>query len=147
MRLRKATAADLDELVRIEQSGDVRWGMKGLEQALANSHVVILIAEDEEKAIAGYIAVLIVAEEMQVQNIVVDTTCRRLGIGTILLGEACGHANSQGAREVFLEVATHNSAALSLYEKLGFRRTGTRPGFYQDGSDAAVMQKSLYPVE
>ena len=143
MKLRQATVADLETLTHIEQSGDVHWGEKGLERALEDSDILLLVAEDENNTIAGYIAALIVADEMQVQNIVVDTGYRRNGVAMMLFEEASKRAQARGAQEVFLEVAVNNSAALALYEKLGFQRAGTRPDFYRDGSDATTMQKKM----
>ena len=147
MKLRLAVAADLAELIRIELSGEVHWGEEGLKQALEDSNVLFLTAVDKNSAIAGYIAALIIADEMQVQNIVVDPDFRRRGIGELLLREATKHAHSRGAREIFLEVSVNNSAAVALYEKLGFQRAGTRPDFYRDGTDGIIMQNKTYYVE
>jgi ribosomal protein S18 acetylase RimI-like enzyme len=42
-----------------------------------------------------------------------------------------------------LEVRTDNSAAIGLYTKSGYHRFGEITGFYEDGSNALRMQKTL----
>jgi N-acetylglutamate synthase len=51
----------------------------------------------------------------------VDPAVRRAGLGTALTGAVCGQAAKQGVSRVFLQVETSNTAAISLYERCGFR--------------------------
>jgi N-acetylglutamate synthase len=51
----------------------------------------------------------------------VQPTSRRAGLGTILTGAVCAEAAKRDIRRVFLQVETSNTAALSLYERCGFR--------------------------
>jgi len=46
---------------------------------------------------------------------------RRAGLGTALTRGICAEAARQGARQVFLQVETANTAATTLYERCGFR--------------------------
>jgi ribosomal protein S18 acetylase RimI-like enzyme len=46
---------------------------------------------------------------------------RRAGLGTTLTGAVCAEAAKHGVRRVFLQVETSNAAAISLYERCGFR--------------------------
>jgi GNAT superfamily N-acetyltransferase len=46
---------------------------------------------------------------------------RRAGLGTSLTQAVCAEAERRGARTVFLQVETSNTAALALYERCGFR--------------------------
>ena len=42
-----------------------------------------------------------------------------------------------------LEVRTSNAPAIALYEQLGFRSAGTRPRYYRDtGEDAVIMWRT-----
>ena len=44
-----------------------------------------------------------------------------------------------GGRVIWLEVHAGNRPAISLYEKLGFKRTGERKSYYADGGSALNM--------
>jgi ribosomal protein S18 acetylase RimI-like enzyme len=52
----------------------------------------------------------------------VDRNCRRQGLGTFLLGEACERLQQRGVQRVEAQTMRQNTAALALYDKLGFTR-------------------------
>lgn len=68
---------------------------------------------------------------------------RRSGLGTLLLQEAEARMRKEGCTRVVLEVAVTNASAISFYERHGYAKAGTHPGYYSDGTDADLMQKSL----
>lgn len=59
-----------------------------------------------------------------------------LGIGRIMIEEACKIAKENGIEQIELEVAANNRNAISLYEKLGFKKIATLPNNmkYSDGT-------------
>jgi ribosomal protein S18 acetylase RimI-like enzyme len=57
-----------------------------------------------------------------IQNLGICQSHRGLGLGTLLLHMAAGGFRSVGLGRLHLEVTTDNTAALRLYERLGFRR-------------------------
>ncbi len=59
-----------------------------------------------------------------------------LGIGRIMIEEVCKIAKENGIEQVELEVAANNRNAISLYEKLGFKKIATLPNNmkYSDGT-------------
>jgi len=69
------------------------------------------------------------------------------GIGTMLLESALAVAKELGYEQAELEVISDNEQAVSLYEKLGFKKYGTFPKNmkYSDGTyaDAYWMMKCL----
>ncbi len=65
---------------------------------------------------------------------------RRQGVGRALL-EAC-QAQLTMPR-VRLNVRTTNTAAIRLYEQMGYQRAGLWPAYYSDGEDALIMEKHL----
>lgn len=55
-----------------------------------------------------------------IANIAVDPGYRRKGIGRALTRRALDHARAKGVDEIWLHVRDDNSAAIKLYESLGF---------------------------
>jgi N-acetylglutamate synthase len=51
----------------------------------------------------------------------VQSARRRAGLGTALTGAVCAEAAKRDISRVFLQVETSNAAAISLYERCGFR--------------------------
>jgi RimJ/RimL family protein N-acetyltransferase len=71
---------------------------------------------------------------------------RRRGIGRALMTAAERWANEVGVRKLELHVFPHNTAALALYDALGYTREGLRRSHYRRGSDfvdAIIMAKQL----
>jgi ribosomal protein S18 acetylase RimI-like enzyme len=54
----------------------------------------------------------------------VAPTCRRCGVGRMLVEEVVGWAKGRGAERVCLMVTSCNEGAMRFYEGLGFVRTG-----------------------
>lgn len=107
---------------------------------------------DEENTIAykyckgdvlvGYISGQTVLDECNVNNVVVDENYRRQGIASELLTAFINECRNRKVNFVFLEVATTNEAAKSLYQKFGFEPLFIRKNYYKD-KDAAVMRKTI----
>ena len=57
-----------------------------------------------------------------VQNLGIDPQHRGHGLGSILLARAAQGFRIAGLRKMHLEVTTDNTAAIRLYERLGFKR-------------------------
>jgi ribosomal protein S18 acetylase RimI-like enzyme len=58
-----------------------------------------------------------------IQNLGIQRSHRGMGLGTILLSRAAQGFREAGLRRMHLEVTTDNTAAIRLYERLGFRRS------------------------
>jgi ribosomal-protein-alanine N-acetyltransferase len=99
---------------------------------------LVLVAE-EETTISGFICAQALAEEWEIENVVVATQVRRRGIADALLQELVRHIRSQAGVTVWLEVRESNQPARRLYEKHGFREAGRRRGYYQDPVEDAVL--------
>lgn len=98
----------------------------------------VLVEEAGGEAVGYTLAVAGGAGDgLHVAELVVDPAHRREGRGTRLLSAVVADADGP----VTLLVAVDNDAARTLYEDLGFRPRGRRPGFYDDGTDAIVMRR------
>lgn len=58
------------------------------------------------------------------------------GVGALLLQKLQNQCANDHA--IWLEVHPANVKAIRLYEKLGFHKTGMRPRYYRDGSEAIL---------
>tara|TARA_R110002049_G_scaffold46487_1_gene135153 strand:- start:106270 stop:106821 length:552 start_codon:yes stop_codon:yes gene_type:complete len=58
-----------------------------------------------------------------IQNLGIHRSHRGLGLGSILLSRAAKGFRETGLRRMHLEVTTDNTAAIRLYERLGFKRS------------------------
>ena len=72
---------------------------------------------------------------------------RRQGHASALLLKFLAMASKEGGHSAFLEVASDNLAAITLYNKFAFEQVGCRTDYYKrrDGTrcDALALQKQL----
>jgi ribosomal-protein-alanine N-acetyltransferase len=149
----RMTEHDLLEVVEIEeQSGLSRWGWAAYYAELqGNNRDLMLVARaPESKAtrvshtLAGYIVARIGANELHINNVAVRERYRRQGIGINLLHRILEAGGRRGVDAAFLELRAGNTAALSLYEKCGFRVASRRKKYYSEPTeDALVMTIQL----
>jgi ribosomal-protein-alanine N-acetyltransferase len=101
----------------------------------------VLADRGRARGLAGFVVCSRYADVWHVMNVAVDPPMRRRGIASALLESMIERA---GAEEAFtLEVRPSNTGAIALYERFGFRAAGTRPRYYHDtGEDALIMWRT-----
>ena len=99
-------------------------------------HPMVAIEGD---TIAGYCYTSVMFDESEIYDIAVAPNYRKNGVGQLLMEEAISFAKEKGAKMMFLEVASKNTAALELYKRNGFEITSVRKNYYKDGDDANNM--------
>lgn len=136
MSLRPARSADLDALLAIQARRPEipAWTRAQFESALAG-----LWVGEEHQEIWGYASLTLVPPEAQLHMIAVDPKSARQGRGSALLRRAAEDAQARGCDRMTLEVSSQNAAARAFYEAEGFVVVGQRAKFYNDGSDAVLM--------
>jgi ribosomal-protein-alanine N-acetyltransferase len=85
----------------------------------------------------------LILDELQILLVLVHPGHRRIGLASMVLSELMRDGRERGAIAASLEVAAGNTAALGLYDLLGFRSTGRRRGYYRDGQDALIQWRQL----
>ena len=93
--------------------------------------------------VQGIVWFSIVQDEAEIIDIRVGEAFRRTGIGESLLTQSFEKLRLSEIRSVFLEVRSSNTAALALYEKLGFAMMGRRENYYKTAAgreDALTMR-------
>jgi ribosomal-protein-alanine N-acetyltransferase len=145
--IRPARAADLDAVVRIEAVWPTaphwsRWQFEAELSERGAKRSIFLVAESD-LVVAGHGVAWLVEEEVQILTLAVHRAMARGGVGRLLLQGLLDAARTAGCRRATLEVSEGNVPARSLYESSGFAVVGRRPGFYEDGSCAILMDKTL----
>ncbi len=144
IHIRNATGRDLPRIIEIERLAfPSPWTLASFERELTLPFSRIMLAIPAEAGaapIAGFLCRWLIADECHVLNIAVHPDSRRLGIGTVLLGEAISEAKSAGAGVVTLEVRRSNLPARQLYRKFEFEERRLRRHYYGPGEDAIIME-------
>jgi ribosomal protein S18 acetylase RimI-like enzyme len=94
--------------------------------------------------ISGFIIAEIVRLDMgHIITIDVHAESRRCGLGVRLMNSVEERFRESGCREIVLETAVDNRAALSFYKRQGYFLVKTIPRYYTTGVDAFVLKKEL----
>jgi ribosomal-protein-alanine N-acetyltransferase len=92
----------------------------------------------------AYVFVRIISKEMHIMRIAVAAGYQARGVATALLQQCFKLAEQHQVSSVYIEVRPNNKSAIALYRKFGFQMLGTRPNYYPEtGEDALVMVKLL----
>ncbi len=144
MNVRPASSADLPGLAAIERLTPTApgWSLASFERELSGGHVDLFVLEDAGRLL-GYASLWRAGPEAQVATIVVRPEERGRGLGARLLGHMLARARAWGAEVLRLEVSAANAAAIALYQGAGLAIVGRRAKFYNDGSDALLMELKL----
>jgi len=139
-------AEEADALAALHaQAFDHPWDAAALAALLAAPGVIALADADRR----GFVLIRAVVDEAEVLTLAVVPEARRQGLARRLMDAGSRGAADWGAASLFLEVAVDNTAALALYDNLGFQIAGRRGGYYaRPGAaavDALVLKKPLLP--
>jgi ribosomal-protein-alanine N-acetyltransferase len=135
--------SDLPQVISIERRAfTTPWSLAMFVLEVSKPTGVCLAAVDISSArVLGYLILSRYDTVWHLMNIAVDPNRRREGIAQGLLDAMIAAAGP--ASEYTLEVRTSNTGAIALYERFGFRTAGTRPRYYRDtGEDAVIMWRT-----
>jgi ribosomal-protein-alanine N-acetyltransferase len=133
-------ARDLPSVMEIDALCLPRpWSAAIWRGELGSPYGLYLVIEDRGE-VSGHIGVRYVLGALHITTIAVRPEYRRRGHARALISAAL--AVYPNAGHVHLEVRPTNTAAIALYEALGFRATGRRPRYYGD-EDALLMTLHL----
>jgi [ribosomal protein S18]-alanine N-acetyltransferase len=147
---RAATISDLESLLRLERASPTaaHWTEERYRQALepsAGAERLVLVAEEGNAGTAALLLGFLVAHhvggEWELENIAIERSAQRHGLGRNLLDSLLTRARESNSRTVFLEVRESNSAARRLYERAGFELAGRRKAYYANPVEDAVLYR------
>ena len=136
-----AGEADLDAVVALESESFTNpWPRETLVWELENSDVTrAYLLRDDADTVVAFCVCWVIFDELHINTLAVAPAARRRGIATALLRHVLADAAASGATRATLEVRASNAAALTLYERLGFRVAATRPGYYVKPEEDALI--------
>ena len=147
--IRPGTPADLNVILAVQQSasGCAQWSRSMYAAIFAtasdsNPQRTIFCAWRGERLTGFVVASLLRAAhtaECELENMAVDPSQRRQGIGRLLVACVQAWCGEQRADSVRLEVRAENAPAVRLYNRLGFVAVGRRPDYYSQPVDDALQ--------
>jgi ribosomal-protein-alanine N-acetyltransferase len=137
------TIADLPAVMEIENHAFTNpWSRDMVKKELTQDWSTVLLTETWTPAgwvVRGFAIFWLVHDELHVLNVATHREHRRKGLGRLLMDAVIAFGRDHKCRIATLEVRRSNSAALGLYQALGFRTIGLRPNYYQDDHEDAVV--------
>ena len=139
--IRRLVFADLPNVIAIERRAfPTPWSLAMFVLELSKPEGICLAAQSDGHLV-GYTICSRFDQVWHIMNVSVDPDLQRRGIATALINEVLERVGDEG--QITLEVRPTNSGAIALYEKFGFLAAGTRPRYYQDnGEDAVIMWRT-----
>ena len=142
-RVTPGAAPESDEVAEIaalqSQTFTNPWSADSLRWEIANTDVARLYVMRVDGVMVGFCACWVILNELHINSLAIADQWRRQGLATRMLREVCRDARESGATEATLEVRRSNTAALALYERLGFTCEGVRQDYYQSPREDALV--------
>lgn len=141
---RLSDATEISQLSRDEIEFGLGWNYTAhkIIQIIGNKSKNIVIARYKGE-LAGFGVMTYRKDQANLDLLAVKTDYRRIKVGTKLVLWLEKVATTAGAFNVFVQLREKNTAAFSLYQKLGYQKLDSLPGYYEGIENAVLMAKSL----
>lgn len=148
MDIRRATLNDLSPLIALENHvfHSDRIPPRQMRRFIQSSHSQLWLAHQGDQLL-GYVLMLFHrgTQLARIYSLAVAPECRGQGIAGALLCHCEKQAIDEGYITLRLEVREDNSAALALYQKLGYKPLKTLVHYYDDLANGVRLKKRLDP--
>lgn len=149
LHIEPAQPSDAKDLAKLHAQGFYRgWPVADFTAFLADpDRTPAYIVADKKRRIAGFAMLRVAADEAELITIVISRKWRGKKIGHALMQAMFTDLQLSPAKTMFLEVEDENTAAITLYKRLGFEEIARREAYYpkaEGGAAAAlVMRRAL----
>ena len=117
------------------------WSVKSITSELTNPLSCWVVAMEDDRLV-GYVGSQSVLGWADMMNLAVHPEYREKGIATNLFNVLIEYLIQMQVTCLTLEVRVSNTAAISLYSKMGFAEVGRRPAYYRNPrEDALILRK------
>jgi ribosomal-protein-alanine N-acetyltransferase len=141
------TIADLPGVLAIERMSFASpWSQANFIHEIDGNPLAWNLVARLDGTVVGFACAYVVSDELMINDLAVDQSARRRGVGSALLRRLIDGARLRGCRRATLEVRPSNEPARALYGRFGFGVVGHRRGYYSDtGEDALLLTCVLGP--
>lgn len=131
----------IKEIAKLEKECfSTPWSEQTIEDAFKTG-TRFFVAE-KNNSVLGYVGISAILDEGYITNVAVFPEVRQQGVASALLNSLFEFAKENSLSFISLEVRESNNAAISLYQKFGFKTEGKRKNFYSaPQEDALIMTK------
>ena len=113
--------------------------LAALDRATPRQRIALVAKHGVTGSLVGFAVATLVQQEAELETIAVASEFQRLGVARRLFGEIAKALRQSGATVINLEVRSSNQAALAFYRSLGFTQTGSRPRYFSDPVEDAIL--------
>lgn len=147
IHVRRAGPSDLTALVALEQDvfDSDRLSRAQYRRHLASDSALVLVVDDAGPSLAGAAVVFFRKGNAvaRLYSLATAAQARGKGVASTLMDAVAAAARHRGCRALRLEVRADNVAAISLYERQGYRRIAQLVAYYEDGADGWRYERPL----
>lgn len=147
MKLQPMTMEYVPQVAALEKvCFSTPWSESSIGGELQNQWAIWLVALEGD-ALAGYLGVQYGPDGADIMTIATAPAFRGRDVGRALIAEMAARLKTMGLQWLTLEVRPSNTAALGLYEAMGFQQVGKRPRYYRDPVEDAILMTLFFEEE
>jgi [ribosomal protein S18]-alanine N-acetyltransferase len=138
--IRRMGHGDIEGVLAIEQqSFTLPWTRQLFLDEFKHPETSFFYVLEQNQQVLGYAGFWLVQDEAHITNLAVHPDFRREHRAHLLLSHLLNQAKQLGAKRATLEVRSSNTAALGLYQKMGFEIIAIRAKYYPDNQEDALI--------
>ena len=149
LRIRPIEASHIAVLIRIgEETRLSHWSAQSYLDEMKNPNSVMLRLVSSDNSTIGFIVGRFViggeietCTDAEIYNLAVTEAEQRKGFGQFLFNGFIAKCLKKKVANIWLEVRESNEKAIAFYEKNGFSSVQTRPFFYENPREHALLMK------
>ncbi len=148
-RIRPVETSHIADLIRIaEETNLSHWSAQSYLDEMKNPDSVMLRLDAGDNSTIGFVigrfvpgGEIEIVTDAEIYNIALTENAQRKGFGQLLFDSFVAACRKRAAANIWLEVRESNNKAIAFYEKNGFERVQTRPSFYENPREHALLMK------
>lgn len=143
--IREFQSFDILEFVRLYQKifPSKKITQQKIKAVIKNDPAKIFLIQNEDSQFIGFLYFWVVLDEYRIIDIGIEETFRKRGLASRLVQTLINRAMKDHISLITLDVRADNSAAMGLYQKMGFKAVGLREKYYRDGCDGVLMDLTI----